>query len=270
MSRRSEASGPELDLFGKAPVGRADWSHRRREPRGLALMWTVYLMLATVVSLIPMVLSGQLSGDVYRPSARVMIVMVMVGLMVLWPMLRVSQPRNSAQPVLDVSRDLGVLFFPAMVLVWPQAVLAGWSVPVLGAASVVLVVWGLIAGSALLWWHRYSAGGVIGRFAVTACVAGLAAALPLVLALAGRLALGPPIATPAAGWLWSPATAVWEVLRERSWTGMPAAVSGAHWSVLRVQIAIACVIFVVSAAVCRGGSGAVDREDDRPGELSID
>ena len=93
-----EAPQPDLDLFGRAPTGHRDWAHRRREPRGLALLWTVYLMLATVVSLLPMVWAGQLSGSVYRPAARTMMVLVMFGVVVLWPVWRASQePQHRAR-----------------------------------------------------------------------------------------------------------------------------------------------------------------------------
>ena len=267
MADETRESAPsaeaDLDIFGKPPAKHRDWSHRRREPRGLALAWTVYLMLATIVALVPMVLSGQLSGDVYRPSARVMVVLVTVGLTVLWPVLRVSQAPQGARPVLDVVRDLGVLWLPAMVLLWPQSVLAGWPVRVVGAASVVLIVWGLVSGAGLMIWHRHSRGGFAGRLVLTIFCVGIAGVIPLVLATAGVLSLDAPASLPSAGWVWSPVTGVWEMLRERTWSGMPAAVSGAHWSVLRLQLLISGGVFFVSAIVCRGKPRGVDSPADR-------
>lgn len=249
------AGAEDHDLFGRRPTRHRDWSHRRREPRGLAFAWMLYLMLATVVSLFPMVFAGHLSGDVYRPSARVLVVFVIFGVSVLWPVLRVSQAPQHDRPVPDVVRDFAVLTLSAMVLVWPQAYLAGWSVSVVGAVSGVLVVWGLVGGTVLLWWHRFGRGGVVGRLAATGVVSVLAGLVPLVLAWAGGLGLEAPGVEPTRGWLWSPLTGVWEVLRDRPWSGMPAAVSGGHLHILAWQLLIAAILFAVTGFVCRGRRG---------------
>lgn len=253
-----DTPGVELDLFGRAPVGRRDWSHRRREPRGLALAWTLYLMISTMVSLLPMVLSGQLGTDVYRPAARLMVVLVCVGVSVLWPVFRGSQPAQRAAPLLDVVRDMGVLLVPLLVLLWPQVVLAGWPVSVVGCLSLALCVWLLVSGVGLLWWHRFGGEGWIGRAVLAGGVMGVAWGAPLVLMLAGGLSVEGAGAEPGAGWMWTPLTAVWEVVRDRPWSGMPAAVSGGHWRVLGVQGALVGVAFVVSAFVCRGRGMAGD------------
>ena len=247
----------EVDLFGKRPEGYPDWSHRRREPRGLALFWMLYLLISTGTSLLPMVAKGALSGDVYRPSARVLMVLVMVGLVVLWPVLRCSQKPTRESPVLDVLRDLGVLVIPALVLLWPQAPLAGWSVRVVSAASVVVVVWAIVAGTVLMWFHAWSRGGTLGRLAVIAAGVMIAGGVPLLLAMVGELSFEDPGAAPSRGWMWSPVTGVWEVLRDRAWSGMSAVVSAQHWRTLWIQLAVSCALFVGSAFACRGGRGLV-------------
>ena len=249
-----DGAGPDLDLFGRASARHRDWSHRRQEPRGLALMWTVYLMLATVVSLAPMVLAGQLSGSVYRPAARTMMVLVAFGVAVLWPVWRASQAPQRSAPVLDVARDLSVLVVPALVLLWPQVLLAGWPVGVVGAVSVTLVVWLFASGAVLLWWHRFSDDGWKGRAAVAGFSVLLAGAVPLALLATGALALGPPGPAVSEGWMWSPLTAVWEVLRDRGWSGAPAAVASSHWGVLRIQAIGVTAVAALSVWCCRGRS----------------
>ena len=248
-----DSSGRDLDVFGRQPTKKHhDWSHRRREPRGLALAWMVYLMLTTVVSLIPMVLTGQLSSGVYRPAARMMMVLVMLGAVVLWPVLRVSQAAQRAAPVLDVCRDLAVLLIPAMVLLWPQVILAGWPISVVASATIVLGNWVLVSGVVLLWWHRYSEGSWVGRLAVAMIVSVMAGLVPLLLASFGHLSFDRPGPDPAVGWMWSPLTAVWEVLRERVWSGTAAAVSVSHRTILQAQFVGASLLFLFSAVWCRG------------------
>lgn len=245
---------PDLDLFGKAPKKHRDWSHRRREPRGLAFMWTLYLMLATMVSLLPMVIDGQLSATVYRPAARTMAVLVVVGMGVLWPVVRASQAPQREAPVLDVLRDWSVLVVPALVLLWPQVLLAGWPVPVVGAVSATLLVWMGVSGVILMWWHRFSDGGWAGRAAVAGVCVLLAAGVPLVLLATGTLALERAGGGVSRGWMWSPVTGVWEVLRPRAWSGTPAAVFPGHWGVLRAQGVTVVGALLASALICRSGS----------------
>ena len=242
----------ERDLLGRQPKKHADWSHRRREPRGLALAWTVYLMLATMVSLMPMVAAGQLSTDVYRPAARMMMVLVMVGFALLWPVMRISQRPQRERAVLDVILDLSIMVIPSFVIVWPQVVLAGWPVPVIAALCVVLLVWGLLIGSMLMMWHRFSTGGRLGRAVVAIALIGITGGIPLALLSVGSLDLSRPGPEAVSGWMWSPITSAWEVLRAREFSGLPAAVDQTHWRILWAQLGIVCVVFVVTAWRCRG------------------
>lgn len=243
----------ERDLLGRQPKKHADWSHRRREPRGLALAWTIYLMLATMVSLMPMVAAGQLSTDVYRPAARLMMVMVVVGYTLLWPVMRISQRPQNNRAVLDVILDLSIMIIPSFVIVWPQVVLAGWPVPVIAALCVVLLVWGLLIGSILMLWHRFSTGGRLGRSIVAIALIGITGGIPLVLLSMGSLDLSRPGTEAMGGWMLSPITSAWEVLRAREFSGLPAAVDGTHWHILWTQLGTVCVVFIATAWRCRGG-----------------
>lgn len=268
LGTESEIPESERDIFGRRPKNRPDWSHRRREPRGLALVWTVYLMLATMVALMPMVASGQLSPDVYRPAARLMMLFVMVGLAVLWPVLRLSQRPHRESPVSDVARDLGVMCIPAFVIVWPQIILAGWPIAVVLAVCAVLLVWGVTSGIILLWWHRYSRGGWAGRAIAVLAVTLLSGGIPLGLLLLGGLDLSRPGPEAMTGWMWSPHTAVWEVLRARVFSGQPALVGVSHWRILGAQAVLASMAFIASALCCRGsmaGDNAAGYAPSEPG-----
>ena len=242
----------ERDLFGRQPRKHADWSHRRREPRGLALAWTVYLMLATMVSLMPMVASGQLSTDVYRPAARLMMVLVTIGFTLLWPVMRISQRPQNDRAVLDVILDLSIMVIPSFVIVWPQVILAGWPVPVIAALCVVLLVWGLLIGSILILWHRFSTGGRLGRSIVAIALIGITGGIPLALLVMGSLDLSRPGPEAMGGWMLSPITSAWEVLRAREFSGLPAAVDQTHWRVLWTQLGTVCALFIATVWRCRG------------------
>lgn len=221
--------GPDVDLFGRPARKGSDWSHRRDEPRGLALAWTIYLMLTTMGSLAPAFGLGRFDADVYRPAARLLMVLVLVGLVVLWPMIRLTQRDRIESPGRFVLRDLVVLLLPALTLVWPQVILADWPASVVGALTGVLVAWALVAGAVLVFWSRAGGSRVVPGTVVMVFVLGVVAAAPLVLWRAGVLDLDAPDLGVTRGWMWTPVTGVWELVRDRAWSGRPARVGAEHW-----------------------------------------
>lgn len=241
------STGPttDRDLFGRPPPRGADWSHRRSEPRGLALGWTIYLMLATMGSLAPAMSMGRFEPDVYRPAARILMAMVVVGLCVLWPMFRASQGPVSRSPVRFVARDLVVVLLPALTLVWPQVYLAGWSLEVVGVLTCLLIAWTLLMGGVMLLWHASASEGVGARIVVMGASLGLVAGVPLVLWRTGAMVTAPPGIGVTPGWMWSPVTSAWEVLRDRSWSGRPAWVWSEHWSWSARLLAVSAVAFAL-------------------------
>lgn len=249
-------TGPttDRDLFGRPPTRGADWSHRRSEPRGLALGWTVYLMLATMGSLAPAMSMGRFEPDVYRPAARILMAMVVVGLCVLWPMFRASQSPVTRSPARFVVRDMAVVLLPALTLVWPQVYLAGWSADVVGALTCLMIAWTLLVGCVMLLWHASGSEGVGARAVVMAASLGLVAGVPLVLWRTGAMVTSPPGIGVTPGWMWSPVTAAWEVLRDRSWTGRPAWVWAPHWSwaVRLLIVAVGAFVLCVWSSVGKG------------------
>lgn len=238
--------GPDVDLFGRPARKGADWSHRRDEPRGLALAWTIYLMLTTLGSLAPAFGLGRFDADVYRPAARLLMVLVMVGLVVLWPMVRLAQLGRVESPGRFVSRDLIVLLLPALTLVWPQVILADWPASVVGALTGVLVAWSLVTGAVLVFWSRVGGSRVVPGWGVMVFVLCVVAGSPLVLWRSGVLDLGAVDQGVTRGWMWTPVTGVWELVRDRAWSGRPARVGAAHWFRVLWLLAGGAGVFMLS------------------------
>ncbi len=256
--------GEDVDLFGRRPRGRPDWSHRRGEPRGLALAWALYLMLAMMGSLMPAMTLGRFDPDVFRPAARVLSAVIVVGLVVLWPMLRLSQRPAGGVPGGRIGRDLVVLLIPAMTLVWPQVLLAGWSIETVSAVSALLVVWSLVAASGLSWWRGCGGEKRSAGVAVMVLLVLLVAGLPPVLWRSGVLEVSPAGRGVTPGWMWTPVTSVLEILRDRSWSGHPADVSAGHWVwIVRLLVGASGLLWLT--VWCRGRGGA--RLPDRRREL---
>lgn len=177
----------------------------------LALLWTVYVMLAVAGSVLWVARFTVLTRSSYGPAARIMLVVVAVGIFVLWPMVRLSQAtaRGGRWGVLrGVLGDVVVILIPVQTVLWPLLILAAWPLnTVLGVAGVVLawtwLVGGVLAlalGGARV--ERYGDARALWR---TAWMVGV---LALVLwGPAARLALG---GRPGPSWLdmASPLTAV--------------------------------------------------------------
>jgi hypothetical protein len=236
---------PPIDFTAAPPD---PWAHRRGEPRTLAAMWLLFLFAATILSVGAVGLFGLVSTDVYRPAARVMLEIVTVGVVVLWPMVRLSQeaPRSPLRAMLG---DCLVILGPTQAVIWPQALtwMAGWPTQVVGIAAGLVTGWGvLIAGLLALYFARtrsaLSGAERSGQDArhgtgVPPHTAGTAvppippwAMMALIVLL---VTLGPLIAALRAGggvdWLMSsPLTGIYEVTRDRLWTGQAAAIDERH------------------------------------------
>src|SRR3954462_11462228 len=195
---------PPLDFLTAPPD---PWAHRRGEPRTFAAMWLLFLFAATILSVGAVGLFGLVSTDVYRPAARVMLEIVTVGIVVLWPMVRLSQeaPRFPLRALLG---DCLVILAPTQAVIWPQALswMAGWPTQVVGIAAALVTGWGaIIAGLLALYFActRTAArvdgggkdpsrrdGGPIPGWAMMALIMLLITAGPLIVAL--RASAGGP------------------------------------------------------------------------------
>lgn len=219
------------------------WAHRRAEPRPLALLWTTYLAVATVVMLTSLIAFGGADHDVYRPAARALLAVTAVGIVVLWPMVRLSQVRPPEGPSAAVAKDLIVVLAPVQAVIWPQAfvVLAHWPLEVVAALAAMLAAWGVLIGAVLVvalqavTGERAAprgprrAGAARGVWMLV--IIALVASGPLIGLLVGP-GTGDPFEEPGRVSAWaltSPVTAVFEIARDRPWSGWPAEARPAHW-----------------------------------------
>lgn len=233
---------PDRDLFGNPPKYHADWSHRRGEPRIMALFWMIYLMGTTVLMFASMSKAHAISHEITRPAARLMIMTVIFGMCVFWPMLRLSQRHPRTGHVWFVLRDVLVLFVPLQAVMWPQisSVLAHWPIAVVGALVLLCASWLLLLAGVLS-----LAMASVSRIEATAMPRTVWMILIMLIVFAapiGALIATTPVPTqidqPRIGWLLSPMTGALELLRERDATGAPARV---YPQQIRMLIAIGCV-----------------------------
>ena len=145
----TEPGPPPPPADPRAPADR--WAHRRAEPRPLAFVWTMFLAVASGVTLATLVAQGATGHDVYRPSARGLFALIAFGLTVLWPMLRLSQAPPDEPAGHSVAKDLTVLLAPVQAILWPQAMifLANWPMRVVGACALLLAAWSVLSGAVL-------------------------------------------------------------------------------------------------------------------------
>lgn len=238
---------PDRDIFGRTPVGRPDWSHRRGEPRVLALLWMLYLMGVTILMFSAFMDALSISPDITRPAAQNMIVATMLGIMMFYPALRLSQ-RPADRPVRGVLGDLFVLLVPAQAVIWPHALdeLAGWPMEVLLATACSMAAWAVVAAGIVAlgdatrprirgWWWMLVAALVV-------------VAVPVWAALTGTLgAVRPDV--PRYGWMLSPVTSMLELTRSRDALGHPIPVYPTHWRLIAGAACAGVALLLVARAV---------------------
>lgn len=232
---------PDRDLFGNAPKHHRDWSHRRGEPRVMALCWMIYLMGATIVMFASMSRAHTISMSITRPAAEILMLLIVFGFSILWPMLRLSQRHPMQGHVLFVLRDVFVLFVPLQAVLWPQvsSILANWSFSAVATIALMCGCWMiLIAGVLALALRSISRRDTaLNRGAWMTIVILILIAAPLI-GLLGQVTPPTPIDQPRVGWLMSPFTAVLELVRDRQATGAAVRIYPAQ---VRMLLAIGCV-----------------------------
>lgn len=139
---------PAESAEGDAAVNRADrWAHRRGEPRVFALMLSIYLLLASVLTVFAAPALGSPSEAAFRRSAGMLLLLLSFAVAALWPMLRLSQasPRN---PVLAAAADTAIVALMAQAVIWPLTLLPGGAV-IRPAPWLGLWPWAVSAGIGL-------------------------------------------------------------------------------------------------------------------------
>jgi len=125
------------------------WAHRKGEPRPFALLWAVYLMAAALLTIFAVSRISIPSTAQFVYACRAMLVMANLGVVVLWPMTRLSQ-QFPARPGRSVLIDLLIVLVPIQAAVWPMPVLAHWSWSVTSAQAASTAAWACLVASVLL------------------------------------------------------------------------------------------------------------------------
>ncbi len=233
----------ERDLLGNEPPGDLiDWSHRKGEPRVFALLWMIFLLTTTALMFTRLASGYTVSPSVSRPAAQQMLVISVLGMCVLWPLVRFSQRIARPSIVAASLRDMIVILIPLQAILWPQRliVLGGWSTEVVVALVLHTTAWALIlAGTIAIGSILIASSGASQRTRALAMLATLIVISigPLIemITLKGA-AIGPSHAN--LGWMLSPVTGILEITADRSVTGQPAMVYNAHF---RIITAVGCV-----------------------------
>jgi hypothetical protein len=250
---------PAIILPPTAPPGgqaRFDrWAYRRGEPRFFVLVWTTFLFSATLLTLTGVGAAGYITGDVYGPAARILMMTVAAGVVLLWPMIRLSQEFPEHGGFGTAMQDLFIVLLPSQAVVWPQWWLAGWRLEVVAVVVCLLTAWGSLVGALLAMAMSPGRGGpLVPRWAwmLLFVAIALAGTIPALLdearggwkpADAGRL-----------NWMLSPLTAVFEVTADRPGVGRFSSARQSHWAAVTWTAGISVPVWV--AAWSRGGRRA--------------
>ncbi|MEQ8318065.1 MAG: transcription elongation factor GreA [Phycisphaerales bacterium] len=241
---------------------RDKWAHRRAEPRTLAFLWAMYILLAGLLTIGVLLVRGPwalLDKTVYQYAARMMLVCVGIGLAILWPMVRLSQSVSLRErPASVIFKDMLVLLPPVQAVIWAQAAArAGWAFDLIGAIALSFIAWPMLAGAALAVLLRPRPGQYPGQTydAGTVFAGALgpgSTARTLAMSLFVVAALGPLIALrtgPAWAAMLSPVSAVLDLSRSRGVGPGVSSMTDGRWEALLVQAALAGVAWLVLIAL---------------------
>lgn len=235
------------------------WAHRRAEPRFFAFVWTSYIFGATALTLLSLA-GGVMSPDITRPAARSLLSLVAAGIVLIWPLVRLSQewPRGafSTDGVVSGLKDLFVVIVPTQAVIWPQWWMTGWPLPVVATVAAMLASWAVLVGGILAIAAAMSGPerpAARGRAVWMGAFVLLALAGPGAAFIAAAPADGAAGPRPSVLMMTSPIGAVHELTRDRPWTGRAAANSRDHtvWSVVPAAVSLP----LWAAALLRERSG---------------
>ena len=114
-------------------------------PRGLILAAAAWLIFSWILSvgLKPPVESSSTS---YTPGVRLMLVYITIGLMIGWPLLRLSQAPKY-WPLSQTILDMVVLLSLIQVVIWPLRLITPWTLDRTAALDGTMAAWTLLTGA---------------------------------------------------------------------------------------------------------------------------
>jgi len=255
-----------------APKGAPDpWAHRRGEPRGFAVLWMIFLLVSTLLVFMTLGDPVRVTAEGYRQGARMLITVIAIGITVLWPMLRLSQMSAIGGGPAVVAKDLVILLVPLQAVLWPQAIITGWTVSSVAATAVVTFSWALIVGALLA--IALGPGRVVRTFEGPLeadsrhrpglertfwmlSILAVVGAGPLILMCLQSIGGATSDDLELLLRMSSPLTAPWELLQDRIWTGRHAVVGPAHWRATWMTACVAVfgwILIAIWRSTHRGG-----------------
>jgi hypothetical protein len=114
-------------------------------PRGLIFLASIWLIGSWIIA-IGVRAPVQPSSASYTPGVRLMLICVTTGLMVGWPLLRLSQ-HAAVYPLRQTLLDLVVLLGLVQVVIWPLRLVTSWTPMRTAAIDATLGGWVLLAGA---------------------------------------------------------------------------------------------------------------------------
>lgn len=198
-------------------------------PRWLVLGWCIWLLCSWAVTI---------WIDSPQPAVRWMLFSSMTGMLVVWPLLRLSQAgaeQNGVHP-LGVACDWALLNLVFQAVVWPLMITAQWSFVQTGLLVTVAAAWSLLLGAVTAWGARRS--GSVRRLLGMVIVLAVLLAEPALQSLTMR-----------AGLRWaahvSPLEALWRLTSPR--TGLSAD-DFARFGAQAISMTIAAVVLWIGVA----------------------
>lgn len=216
-------------------------------PRGLIFLASAWLVASWLLSLgiRPPV---QTHAASYAPSVRSMLLAIVIGFSVGWPLVRLSgAPR--AWPIRQALLDAIVLGCLAQVIVWPLRLVTPWLPERSAAIDLCLGGWAMLTAAfvALGTVPAQRGGAWLRAGSMAACVAAIAAGPMIAFAIDGSLPFAAMPQSSEEWWAWarwSPITAMHALSAPD-----PTALTTVEWRAARTGwiIAIAAWIAVVAA-----------------------
>lgn len=257
---------PELTVRRGDP-----WAHRKGEPRPLALLWAVYLMGAALLTIFTVRSLGVPSTWQFVAACRGMIVMVALGLVVLWPTVRLSQ-EFPVRRWRSIGGDLLVLLLPIQAALWPMPLLTHWPASVMAGLTATVMSWALLVAALL--GVAYARPDVERGDGIAGAASGLRRALcslSCVLLVVAAPAIGvllraASIEAPAWLGMLSPVTSAYALTRAPA--GLAPRMNEAEWFFVALPSAAAVIVVAVDAMWTRRPVGD-DPPDMRSGASRV-
>jgi hypothetical protein len=114
-------------------------------PRGLIFMASLWLIGSWLITIGVRTPIQPVSAS-YTPAVRMMLLCLVIGLTIGWPLLRLSQG-PSPHPVGQTVLDLVVLLALTQVVVWPLRLVTPWPVDRTAAIDATMTSWLLMIGA---------------------------------------------------------------------------------------------------------------------------